>query len=69
MSGPGYETKLSDSECPVLKLWVWSTPSFSWLQDQLWQVVIVPIRVPSTGKRICKSFNPFYTILETINCV
>ena len=45
---PGYDTKQSDGEAPVvLELWeIWSTCSLSSLPGPLWPGVVVPHRVP-----------------------
>ena len=45
---PGYDTKQSDGERFVLKLWVmWSTPSLPLLPSPLWSGVVAPDRVLS----------------------
>ena len=44
---PGYNTKLSDGEAPVLELWVmWSTLSLPLLTVSLWPGTVLPVRVP-----------------------
>ena len=48
---PGYDTKPSDGEVPVLELWgIGRTPSFSLLSNPLWPRVVVPVRVPSLSQ-------------------
>ena len=49
---PGYDTKQSDGEVPVmLELWgMRSTPSLLSLPGQLWLEVVAPERVLSTGR-------------------
>ena len=48
---PGYDTKQSDGEVPVmLGLWVmWNTCSLPLLQGSLWPRVVAPDRVLSIG--------------------
>ena len=48
---PGYDTKQSDGEVPVmLELWGWlSTPSLPSLSGPLWPGVIVPDKGPIYG--------------------
>ena len=47
---PGYKTKLSDGEAPVLELWkTWSTPLLCLLLSPLSSGVVVPVRVPCMG--------------------
>ena len=44
----GYDTKPSDGQDPILKLWgMWSTPSLLLLPGPLRFRVVVPVRVPS----------------------
>ena len=44
---PGYATKQSDNEPPVLELWrIWSILSLPLLPDPLWFGVVAPDRVP-----------------------
>ena len=42
--GPGYDTKQSDGEVPVMPelLGIWSTPSLPLLSGPLWPGVVVP---------------------------
>ena len=49
---PGYDTKQSDGEVPVmLELWrMWSTPSLPLLPGPLWSRVVAPDRVLSMGQ-------------------
>ncbi len=49
---PGYDTKQSDGEVPVmLELWrIQSTPSLSMLLGPLWPRVVVPERVLPMGQ-------------------
>ena len=48
LGNPGYNTKLSDGEVPVLQLWeMWSTPS---LPGLLWPRVVLYARVSSMGQ-------------------
>ena len=49
---PGYSTKKSDGEVPVvLKLWeMWSTPSLPSLPGPLWPGVVAPDRVQSKSQ-------------------
>ena len=59
---PGYDTRPSDSEALVLKLWrMWSTSSLPLLPDRLWLKVIVPVSVLSIGQ-----IELFNHLLETI---
>ena len=45
---PGYDTKTSDGEAPVLELWeMWSTSLLPLLPGLLRPRVVVPLRVPS----------------------
>ena len=48
---PGYDTKQSDGEVPVvLELWgIRSTPSLPLLSGSLWLGIVVPDRVLSMG--------------------
>ena len=48
---PGYDTKQSDGEVPVmLGLWgIWSTPSLPLLPGPLWPGVVAPDRALSVG--------------------
>ena len=48
---PGYDTKQSDGEVPVmLELWgMWSTPSLPLLPGPLWPRVVAPDRALSMG--------------------
>ena len=47
---PGYDTKQSDGEAPVLEFWkMWSIPSLLLLPDPLWLRVVVPDRVIGQG--------------------
>ena len=48
---PGYDTKQSDGEVPVmLGLWaMWSTPSLPLLPGPLWPSVVAPDRALSMG--------------------
>ena len=53
---PGYSTKLSDGETPILELWgMWTTPSLPLLPGPLWSGVAVPARVLSLDQ--IKLFN------------
>ena len=49
---PGYDTKQSDGEAPVmLELWgMWSTLSLPSFPGPLWSEVVAPDRVPSMVK-------------------
>ena len=49
---PGYDTKQSDGDVPVmLELWgIWNTPSLPSLPGPLWLGVVVPDRVLSMGQ-------------------
>ena len=48
---PGYCTKPSDGEAPVLELWrMWSNPLLPLLSGPLWPGVVVPVRAPSMGQ-------------------
>ena len=48
---PGYDTKQSDGETPVLELWrMMSTPSLPLLPDPLWPGVVKPDRVLYMGQ-------------------
>ena len=49
---PGYDTKQSDGEVPVmLELWgMWSTPSLPSLTGPLWLGVVAPDSVLSMGQ-------------------
>ena len=49
---PGYDTKQSDGEVPVmLELWgMWSTPSLPSLPGPLWPGVVAPDMVLSMGQ-------------------
>ena len=42
---PGYNTKQSDGEAPVLEFW--EMPSLRLLPCPFWPKVVVPVRVPS----------------------
>ena len=48
---PGYDTKQSDGEVPVMQeLWgMWSTPSLPSLHGPVWPGVVTPDRVLSMG--------------------
>ena len=48
---PGYDTKQSGGEAPVLGLWeMWSTSSLPLLPGPLWLEMVVPLMVPSKGQ-------------------
>ena len=48
---PGYDTKPSDGEAPVLEPWgMWNTYSLPLFLGPLWPGVVVPVRVPSMGQ-------------------
>ena len=48
---PGYDTKKSDGEAPVLELWgMWSTLSFSLLSGPFWLRVVAPDKLLSMGQ-------------------
>ena len=48
---PGYDTKLSDGEVPVLKFWgMWNIPLLPLFPGSLWHGMIIPVRVPSMGQ-------------------
>ena len=56
---PGYDTKLSDGEVPVLELWgMWNIPSLK-------PGVVIPVRVPSMGQ--IELFNHLQ-YLKPFNC-
>ena len=64
---PEYDTKLSNSEAPVLELWrMGSTPSLPLLPSPLWPGVAVTVRVPSIAK--IKRFN-HSLYMKPFNCV
>ena len=64
---PGYDTKLSDGDASVLKLWrMWSTPLFPLLQDPLLWRVVVSVKVSSMGQM--ELFN-ILLYLKPFNCV
>ena len=48
---PGYDTKPSDVEAPLLELWeIWNTSSLPLIQGPLWPEVVVPVRVQFIGQ-------------------
>ena len=64
MSVP-YDSKLSDSETPVLTFWVmWSTPSLPLLPGPLWPGVVVPVIISSMSQ--IELFNHFLRIIIII---
>ena len=64
---PGYDTKPSDDEAPILELWwMWSTHSLPLLLGPLWPEMVVPIRVLSMG--LTELFNDLL-YLKLFNCV
>ena len=64
---PGYATKPSNGEAPVLELWgMWSTSLLPLHSGQLWFKVIEPVRVQSMGQ--IELFNNLL-YLKPSNCV
>ena len=48
---PGYNTKPTDSEAPILELWeMWSALSLPLLPGPLWPRVVVCDSIPSLGQ-------------------
>ena len=68
---PGYDTKQSDGEVPVmLELWgMQSTPSLPLLPGLLWLWVVAPDRALSLGQIELNSVIMLNWIVFTFNCV
>ena len=63
----GYDTKASDGETPVLKLWgMWSTPLLPLTSGSLWSEVVIPVRVPSMGQM---EISNHFLYLQSFKCV
>ena len=64
---PGYDTKQSDSEIPVmLELWgMWSTPSLPSIPEPLWPRVVASDRVLSVKTW---SYLPWYSLEKRVFC-
>ena len=61
---PGYNTKVSDGEVPVLQLWrMWGTLSLPLLLGPPWLGVVVPDRVPSIDQ-----IQPFNCVQTNDRC-
>ena len=64
---PEYDTKTSDGEAPVIKLWGrWSTPLLSLFPGLVRPGVVVPVRIPSIGQ--IELFN-YFTVSKQLTDV